>query len=472
MNTTMGLRVHSHTSDLVRIASNPRKGSCSKQIAPVSTSVEDNGFRIMVEGKRLDSFNQWTSGRVLSSLGTNAGAMELPFQGWRNFKEAFAPELVAQAVAESRIPVTTCLDPFGGSGTTALAAQFLGISPITIEVNPFLADLIEAKLTQYNADLVARDLGAVVRDAIGMGTESLPFRTAPATFLEPGIRGRWIFDRAVGARIGSLLNAIEQLSNEKHRRLFKVLTGGILTSVSNVVVSGKGRRYRSRWLDRRCEPLKVVSAFSDSAIQAVLEIHQFSERPCSNFRILRGDCRSRLKSVEWCDLAVFSPPYPNSFDYTDVYNIELWTLGYLRNQRSNSQLRASTLNSHVQIKRAFPAAPLGSRTLNRTLVGLEHVRAKLWNRWIPDMIGGYFADLVRVLEGIHRLLSKRGSVWIVLGDSRYAGIQVKTASIVSELARQIGYRVDGMTAFRSMRASPQQGGRHELPEILLRLWKP
>lgn len=54
-----------------------------------------------------------------------------------------------------------------------------------------------------------------------------------------------------------------------------------------------------------------------------------------------------------CDLAVFSPPYPNSFDYTDVYNIELWTLGYIRDAASNQRLRSATLSSHVQIGRKF-----------------------------------------------------------------------------------------------------------------------
>ncbi len=92
------------------------------------------------------TFEDWTQRRSVSSLGTNAGAAELPFQSWRHFKEAFAPELIARAVAHSQLPVKHCIDPFGGSGTTSLACQFLGIHPITMEVNPFLADLIEAKL--------------------------------------------------------------------------------------------------------------------------------------------------------------------------------------------------------------------------------------------------------------------------------------------------------------------------------------
>lgn len=42
------------------------------------------------------AFDQWTKGRKINTLGTNAGAEKLPFQTWRHFKEAFAPELVAR----------------------------------------------------------------------------------------------------------------------------------------------------------------------------------------------------------------------------------------------------------------------------------------------------------------------------------------------------------------------------------------
>lgn len=110
------------------------------------------------------SFDDWIGGRTIGSVGTNAGAEVLPFQAWRHFKESFAPELIQRAVSESAIPVRHCCDPFGGSGRTALACQFLGVRPTTIEVNPFLADLIEAKLAKYPRSL-ARDYGALVRAA-------------------------------------------------------------------------------------------------------------------------------------------------------------------------------------------------------------------------------------------------------------------------------------------------------------------
>jgi DNA modification methylase len=84
----------------------------------------------------------------------NGYSATIAFQGWRNFKEAFAPELVERAINETG-KVRHVIDPFGGSGTTALAAQFLGAKPTTIEVNPFLADLRDSMEVNSDQGLVS-----------------------------------------------------------------------------------------------------------------------------------------------------------------------------------------------------------------------------------------------------------------------------------------------------------------------------
>ena len=413
------------------------------------------------------TFAEWTQNRSIASFGTNAGADDLPFQTWRNFKEAFPPELIAHAVAESAIPVRECLDPFGGSGTTALACQFLGIHPTTIEVNPFLADLIEAKLAQYDADALARDLGEVARHLSEIRDDTLETLSyLPPTFVEPGVKDRWIFDREVASRISVLLTAINKIEKDNHRRLFLVLLGGVLIGVSNVVVSGKGRRYRRGWRDRKRLPTCVDQTFFDSVRRAIGEIHRYANRMEPSYKLVRGDCRSALKGGTW-DLAIFSPPYPNSFDYTDVYNVELWMLGYLRSSDSNRVLRQATLASHVQTSRSFPPAPAGSPTLDAVTEELIEVRSSLWNHRIPEMIGAYFADLMGVVGRIHRRLTPGGSTWLVVGDSRYAGIGVAAAHIIGELTEAAGWRVKRFEPFRSMRSSAQQGGRPELAETLI-----
>jgi hypothetical protein len=164
---------------------------------------------------------------------------------------------------------------------------------------------------------------------------------------------------------------------------------------------------------------------------------------------------------------VFSPPYPNSFDYTDVYNVELWTLGYLSSRSDNTALRTATLCSHVQIARQFPPAPTGSPSLDRTLARLVRQRPSLWDHRIPEMVGGYFADMAVVLKGVRHSLAARGLAWIVVGDSRYSTVRVRTGRILTELAQSSGWTLRAVEPCRSMRASAQQGGRRELSETLL-----
>jgi hypothetical protein len=56
---------------------------------------------------------------------------------------------------------------------------------------------------------------------------------------------------------------------------------------------------------------------------------------------------------------------------------------------------------------------------------------------------------------------------MVVGDSRYAGIDIPVATALSQMAGGLGFVMGGTEPFRSMRASPQQGGRPELLETLL-----
>jgi hypothetical protein len=414
------------------------------------------------------SFEDWVGGRIIESIGTNAGAQVLPFQAWRHFKEAFAPELIHRAISESAIPVRHCLDPFGGSGTTALACQFLGVRPTVIEVNPFLADLIESKLARYNIRSLARDFGALVRAANKRRLSPAKFyASAPSTFVEPGIDGRWIFNLPVAARIAAYVGSLPSIDSPVNRRLFRVLLGGVLIDLSNVVISGKGRRYRRNWQERRVSAADVDEAFCQSIEAAVGDILRHAQRAEYCYSLLRGDARRLVRRVKSPDLAVFSPPYPNSFDYTDVYNVELWALKYLNRVQDNTALRMATLSSHVQIKRSFAPPPTDSILLNRTLRALRSKRADLWDVHIPDMVGAYFTDIASTIRAVSHVLPKKGQIWMVVGDSRYAGVSIPVAKILAQLAPSVNCNLIIKEPFRSMRTSAQQGGSHSLDETLL-----
>jgi DNA methylase len=412
-------------------------------------------------------FARWTADRNVPSLGTNDGATPLAFQKWHHFKEAFAPELIAAAVRASAREVQTCIDPFGGSGTTALACQMLGINSTTVEVNPFLADAIEAKLARYDSDKIVKELADVRRRVRRRSVDPQEyFNDVPKTFLEPGVKGRWLYNSSIAERLASILTVIDAVEDIQIRRLFRVIVGGILIDVSNATVSGKGRRYRQSWKDIPADPERVENLFASRAEIAILDIQAFSRRPQTVSNVIQADAR-KLQLEARYDLSVFSPPYPNSFDYTDVYNLELWMLGYLTRSEDNRALRHATLRSHVQVFREYPPGPTGSATLNSVIEQLQEVRKSLWDKWIPSMIGAYFSDLIVVLNRIISSLLDDGQCWMVVGDSRYAGITVPVAHILSELSEHQGWTIERCEPIRHMKSSAQQGWRPDLAETLI-----
>ena len=401
---------------------------------------------------------------------SNVEAHDLPLQRWYRFKEAFSPRFVFSAIASLDKRPVASIDPFGGSGTTALASQFLGIRPTTIEVNPFLADLIEAKLCRYDIRKLVREFAKVTAAAKDRRSGAIGLlEAAPPTFIEPGVNNRWIFGRAVAKRFLAIRQAIDDLATSENKRLFRILLGSIAIRLSNVVISGKGRRYRSGWETRPVSASAVDKAFEEAITQAIQDISRFGERAEHQYMVLRGDSRELITSAPQAEFSLFSPPYPNSFDYTDIYNVELWLLGYLSSAADNRTLRNSTLRSHVQVKRSYTCETPDSPLLNKTMSALQRKRGLLWNKDIPGMVRAYFGDMAIILRGLDATMAPKADVMMVIGDSRYAGVHVDVAAICAEIAPALGFKVKGSRPIRAMRASVQQGGRHELSETLLHL---
>lgn len=404
-------------------------------------------------------------------VSSNMPSQNLPFQRWYRFKEAFSPLMVLEALMGLGFWPETCLDCFGGSGTTALTSQFLGIRPTTVEVNPFLADLIEAKLSTYDREKLLDDYCHVIERALEIRIDLRTMRYAawPATMVEPGINGRWLYPRETFRRILALREAIEGLDDNMNRRLLRVLLGSILVDMSNILISGKGRRYRKGWQYSQKSPDDVSATFQSAFNDALYDITAHGQRQMPAFKIIRGDARTQIAETGSCDVALFSPPYPNSFDYTDVYNVELWVLGYLNSRKDNMALRMATLRSHVQVSRDLSWEHLGSSTLNNTVGKLRKAKDRLWNHNLPEMVGAYFADLDMILRGIRSQLNLKGALMMTVGDSRYADVLVDVGKILKELAPSAGYICEAITPIRLMKTSAQQGWVASLSENLVRL---
>lgn len=414
------------------------------------------------------SMAQWLgSYKEDAPTSSNQGVAAMPFQRWFRFKEAFSPKFVADTITDLPGRIETCLDPFGGSGTSALTCRMLGISSHTIEVNPFLADLIESKVTPLSGAQVANDYDRIIRQLVVTDADHQVAQGMPKTFLQTDHSDRYVFETDVFAHARAINRSIETLPLAT-RRLLRVLLGSTLVPNSNVVINGKGRRYRRNWQDRRKTSGDLLRSLDDAVNAAVDDLVRYSVPPSGDVHsVLRGDSREMLRKVKKADVAILSPPYPNSFDYTDVYNVELWMLGYLASADDNKALRGRTLRSHVQIKWCDETKSRRSDAVMDTVLELQAIRGNLWNRNIPEMIAYYFDDLHSIFQEFKRILRIGQHAVVAIGDSRYGGKLIDVATLLAAEIRPLGFELREGRAMRSMRASSQHGGDFTLREHCL-----
>ncbi len=214
--------------------------------APLEETVRTSESMI-ANSRRLGDVKRWLKQYSENApTSSNQGTAELPFQRWFSFKEAFSPKFVTDTFGALPYKVRSCVDPFGGSGTTALTARMLGISSTSIEINPFLADLIEAKLTPVTASSFCSNYEKLIEDLELTSSDYEFVSGMPLSLTQPGIKGRYVFPKDVFATVRALARASDQLPVEQ-ARLLKVLLGSVLVPNSNVLINGKGRRYRKGW---------------------------------------------------------------------------------------------------------------------------------------------------------------------------------------------------------------------------------
>jgi len=379
----------------------------------------------------------------------------LPRHRWYFFKEAFSPSLVDYAIKDTQCDKNDLvIDVFCGSGTVPLAATLQGYRTVGFEVNPFLAFVSRTKLLQCNPDTLDRHLPGIV-DAITKGASS-PLATF-STFSKAGGAKKWLFDEEVleGFEAGwqATVGAYQPA-----RDLLRLSLIGAAMDVCNAVKDGKCLRYPSDWQERSFGKREFLETLQKRVSEIKVDLERCPIRN-SGASILVADSRN-LKNNELNGrkfrLCVMSPPYLNSFDYTDIYRPELFLGKFVKSNENLKELRLRTLRSHVQVGWEEPEQVDMGQLLNNSVAEIKKHADDLWNNRIPSMIQAYFEDLKVVLGNLRELAQERSSVWIVVSTSAYAGVEIPVDLIIADIGVQVGWLLRELKVTHYLRRVPGQ----------------
>lgn len=155
---------------------------------------------------------------------------------------------------------------------------------------------------------------------------------------------------------------------------------------------------------------------------------------------------------------ITSPPYGNRYDYTRTYSLEL-CFEFVKNFDELKALRYGILRSHIEAKTRADDAP--PHTLVKRIVERLQGKGKdLNNPRIPAMLTAYFVDMQKVIAEWGRVLAPNGKVAMVVDNVRFHGEPVPVDLILSELAEEVGFRVEEIIVARYKGNSSQQMGKY------------
>ena len=93
---------------------------------------------------------------------------------------------------------------------------------------------------------------------------------------------------------------------------------------------------------------------------------------------------------------------------------------------------------------------------------------KLWNNKIPNVVRGYFDDTHTLLNKLYQQTTKGGYVGIVVGNSAYSGVIIPSDILITDIAKEIGFKVKNIFVTRHLTTSSQQKQELEFLKNYLR----
>jgi hypothetical protein len=378
---------------------------------------------------------------------------ETPIHRWYSFKEAFSPHLVESAAADAGVGSReVILDPFCGSGTVPLVAASRGAAGVGVEVNPFLAFVSRTKLLRVDASALLRAAKGLIA-ATSRGAES-PLKRF-STFSSGGGADKWLFNPSVLRAFEGAWGEARSLSSAT-RDLVRLALLGAAMDVCNAKRDGKCLRYKSDWAELRYGRSAFSDAF-EARVLAMAEDIEVSAPPAGTARVATGDSRRQLTSAfrGKFKLCVTSPPYLNSFDYSDVYRPELFLGKFVKSNEDLRALRLKTLRSHVQVDWPRPVREDFGALYSACIQELRERSERMWDHRIPRMVQAYFEDMSGVLAWLRKHAREDARLWVVVSTSAYAGIEVPVDLIIAELGSRAGWHLREVGVLRYLRTSGQ-----------------
>lgn len=413
------------------------------------------------------------SADMVANLSNAIDTINLPRHRWYYYKEGFSPNLVNKAIDELHLgKEDLVLDPFNGSGTVTLTSAMRGIPSIGVEVNPFTAFIARTKANNVDAKELEVYSKSLI-ETIEKDTLTTSRWIGISTFTEHDSLKKWLFNRPVADAYESGFQFLENFESVHIKDVLKLALVSSLMANANARRDGKCFKYKRGW-ERNGYGKNSFLETLTAKLRVCLEDVDNTQVKAPPLVVCQ-DSRSFLKNDDnnTYSLCITSPPYLNTFDYTDIYRPELFMGGFIPNNEALYQLRLNTMRSHVQALWPTPTEQSFGPEYFRVMEHLLNHQDLLMCKRIPMMVQAYFEDMKDIMVSLFHKMRNGGQVWVVVSTSAYAGMEIPVDTIIGYIGVEVGFRLKGIEIIRTIRKrkTKNSGNINFLRESLVKMEK-
>ena len=359
--------------------------------------------------------------------------------GWLRLTPAYSLKIVEELVADNR-QARRILDPFCGTGTTALSAAYHGHEGVTTDINPFLVWLAQTKTASYSPkDLAATEAACVEALDLVRRRAVEPVPAPPLHNIE-----RWWATQSLDF-LCSLRAAISVVSKDHsaERNLLLVAFCRVLMALSNAAFNHQSMSFKDDAQLMLGFELDMGGMFAED-VRFVLQ--GASENPTGIATVVLGDSRNSAHAVQGkFDLVITSPPYANRMSYIRELRPYMYWLGYLEDGRNAGELDWTVIGGTwgIATSRLMDwrrnTEHFKSDRLNAALEQIAHADNKN-GRLLANYVAKYFDDMWAHFQGLTPVLAPNAKLHYIVGNSTFYGVVVATELLYAEMLAGLGFK--------------------------------
>ena len=318
------------------------------------------------------------------------------------------------------------LDPFMGSGTTAVEARLAGYRVYGVEVDRFARLVASLKCEKFSN----KALKNLYEQNVLINKNFKKMKADIRHF--PDLRNiDYWFDKKQFQDLLKLKTAIYLVCQEtRELNFFKVVLASIIRPCSLAE-----RQTLKPYISKKYKkiPADVGSIFDKTSVAYIQACANFSKKVTGRQRInwIGNDATTFTYDSEDIDIAITSPPYMNAIDYVRCVKLEsAWADTGCDNDFSKTK--------KLQLGEAVRSKEVVNKLISEILAPYHEEISRI-DKKRAQIVLGYFEDIYNNLRCVNRSLRKGGTYNMIIGNSTIRGVYIPVHQIVATIASELGY---------------------------------